>query len=180
MQLKCNKKGLVKGILLKAIYSFDDSTARKFVQNLFSKYTGFFSKVAFDFININYATDELRVGRSFHRIGVLWGDISYQCCDIISQSQWIPYFERSAHFQRKNYLLMKEDLSKLDDFSTVTKLHYLKGMTIPKLWNAKFGLVKVTETSNIEASFHLHSCSAKGFLKICQNSQEGTRKSLFF
>ena len=47
------KSDFVKGILLKAIYSFDDSTARKFVQSLFSKYPGFFSKVAFDFIDIN-------------------------------------------------------------------------------------------------------------------------------
>ena len=76
---------------------------------------------------------------------------------------------------------MKEDLSELYDFSTVIELHYLKEMLIPKLSNAKFGLVKVTKTTNIDASFHLHSCSVKElFLKTCQNSQEDTCTKVFF
>ena len=74
---------------------------------------------------------------------------------------------------------MKEELSELDNFSTAIKLH-LKDMIIPKLSNAKFGLVKVTETANIEAYFHLHCCSAKElFLKICLNYQTPAQ-SLFF
>ena len=99
---------------------------------------------------------------------------------IISQIQWTPYFKRSAHFERKN-LQMKDDLSELDDFFTVIKLHYLKEMIIPKLSNTKFGLVEVTETTNIQGSFHLHSCSAKELvLKICQNSLKETCTKVFF
>ena len=60
---------------------------------------------------------------------------------------------------------MKDDLSELDDFFTVIKLHYLKEMIIPKLSNTKFGLVEVTETTNIQGSFHLHSCSARVGIK---------------
>ena len=53
-------------------------------------------------------------------------------------------------------------------------------MIIPKLSNTKFGLVEVTETKNIQASFHLHSCSAKELvLKICQNSLEETCTKVF-
>ena len=99
---------------------------------------------------------------------------------IISQIQWTPYFKRSAHFERKN-LQMKDDLSELDDFFTVIKLHYLKERIIPKLSNTKFGLVEVTETTNIQGSFHLHSCSAKELvLKICQNSLKETCTKVFF
>ena len=76
---------------------------------------------------------------------------------------------------------MKEDLSELDDFSTAIKLHYLKEMIISKLSNAKFGLVKITETINIEASCHFHSSSAKDlFLRFRQNSQEDICAKVFF
>ena len=48
-----------------------------------------------------------------------------------------------------------EDLSELDDFSTIIKLHYGKEMLILAKWkltNTKFDLVKVTENSNIFSS----------------------------
>ena len=73
---------------------------------------------------------------------------------------------------------MKEDLSELDNFSTAIKLH-LKDMIIPKLSNAKFGLVKVTETANIEAYFHLHCCSARVVLKNLSKLSDTRVKSFF-
>ena len=59
----------------------------------------------------------------------------------ISKSMKVSrYFERSTHFKRKNLLMKKdffEDLSELDDFSTVIKLHYLKEILIPAKWKRK-------------------------------------------
>ena len=84
----------------------------------------------------------------------------------------------STHFKRKN-LLMKEDffedLSELDDFSTVIKLHYLKEILIPAKWKHKIQPSWLTETTDIEASFHLHRFSTEELsLKIWQKVHRKT------
>ena len=91
-----------------------------------------------------------------------------------------PYFEGSAHSERKN-LLMKEDLNELDDVSSYKITLTKRNDNSETYKHAKFGLVKFSETANIEASFHLHSCSAKEFFsKICQNSQGDTCTKVSF
>ena len=68
--------------------------------------------------------------------------------------------------------------------SAVRELYYVKKMLIHTKWNsknAKFGIEKVTENTNIEAPFHVHRCSTRQmFLNLLQISQENTYAEVSF